>query len=319
MAINLFGVIMENNNSPTADQSAQRKSIHRWFPQYLYLLEILICIPIFYFVNKFLFNYYFGWAKLEYANYKLRINIALILIEVAILGFSYCLSRRSWYRHCLRALLFFVILLAAVFIVIMQPAWKQKYTIKTINKWSNNIIIHDDSPDYSLDPWNCKHYATWMRNLFGDDYFYKVWSIEINESDLTKIDLTPLGDLEYLDDLYIHNSQITDEEYEQIIRLPKLVSLSLDGSNITDEMLARINYIKNFQPKLELLSLENTKISDAGIAFLKYYKKLKWLYLDNTKITDAGLVYLKEFNGLKKLLRQQNSWVKFGSGRSPSV
>jgi hypothetical protein len=292
---------MEIDIHATTDQSNLQKHMNRRFHLYLYILEILICVPIFYYVNKFLFNYFFGWAKLELAKYEFQINLAVVLIETSFFVFLFFLSGRRWHRLCLHSLLFLVMFFAVVYIIIMQPAWKQKALVETIKKWGEYVVIHNDAPDHSLDPQNCKYYPRWLRDVFGDDFFYKVWSVKIKGSDLTKINLMPLGNLEYLDDIYIHNSQITDMEFEQIIKLPKLDSLSLDGSNITDEMLARISNIKNFQPKLRLLSLRNTKITDKGLVYLKIFTELRWLYLENTNITDDGIANLKGLSELNLL------------------
>ena len=49
------------------------------------------------------------------------------------------------------------------------------------------------------------------------------------------------------------------------------------------------------------LSLENTKISDAGIQRLKKCQKLEWLNLYRTQIGDAALKHLAAFPNLKHL------------------
>jgi hypothetical protein len=58
-----------------------------------------------------------------------------------------------------------------------------------------------------------------------------------------------------------------------------------------------LKVLKGF-PQLEWLSLNNTAITDAGLAHVKDLKKLKTLGLADTRITDKGLDYLK---GLKNL------------------
>jgi internalin A len=293
--------MLKTENSFTDDKPPQQKPARRWRSRHLYMLQVLICIPIFYQINKFLWNYYLGWARVEFASYEFCINLAIILMEIYLLAFWFCVTGYRWCRCCLHTLLFLVMCSAIAYIIVMQPAWKQKATVETIKKWGEDVVIHNDSPDYSLDPQNCRYYPRWLRDLFGDDYFYKVWSVQIRGSDLTNINLTPLEKLEYLDDIYIHNSQIIDRQFEQIIRLPKLDSLSLDGCNITNEMLARISNIKNLQPKLRLLSLENTKITDKGLGYLNNFKKLKWLYLDQSDITDDGILHLKGLSELNLL------------------
>ena len=47
--------------------------------------------------------------------------------------------------------------------------------------------------------------------------------------------------------------------------------------------------------------LQNTKITDAGLAHLKGLKTLAWLSLNGTKVGDAGLVHLKDLKQLEGL------------------
>jgi hypothetical protein len=52
---------------------------------------------------------------------------------------------------------------------------------------------------------------------------------------------------------------------------------------------------------LRHLNLINTKVSDAGMVYLKDCKDLKYLNLFNTKVTEAGMVYLKNCKALTHL------------------
>ena len=71
--------------------------------------------------------------------------------------------------------------------------------------------------------------------------------------------------------------------------------LDLSGPDTTDEVLAE--KLKGLTD-LEVLILDYTKVTDAGLGHLKVLTKLKYLHLSFTKVTDAGLVHLK---GLTKL------------------
>ena len=67
--------------------------------------------------------------------------------------------------------------------------------------------------------------------------------------------------------------------------------LDLEGQDVTDEQLGeRLKGLSN----LEVLDLESTKVTDAGLEHLKGLSKLEELYLDGTKVTDAGVQRLKE-------------------------
>jgi hypothetical protein len=71
--------------------------------------------------------------------------------------------------------------------------------------------------------------------------------------------------------------------------LPKLHLLSVEKSTVTDDGL---DAIEN-QTSLRYLWLEDTGISDAGLAHLRRMKSLQRLYLYNTNVTEAGVAALK--------------------------
>ena len=52
---------------------------------------------------------------------------------------------------------------------------------------------------------------------------------------------------------------------------------------------------------IEVLCLEDTQVTDAGLKHLKRLPKLSWLELGNTKVTDAGLEHLRSLTGLERL------------------
>ncbi|MBI4688719.1 MAG: leucine-rich repeat domain-containing protein [Nitrospirae bacterium] len=67
-------------------------------------------------------------------------------------------------------------------------------------------------------------------------------------------------------------------------------SISLAGTEISDEDLARLKVLKN----LRVLDLRDTKISDAGLIYLYDLKALRFLYLSNTIVSDVGIGKLKK-------------------------
>ena len=74
--------------------------------------------------------------------------------------------------------------------------------------------------------------------------------------------------------------------------------LNLRGQDVTDEQLGeRLQGLS----KLQLLSLDRTKVTDAGLEHLKGLSNLEWLYLRGTKVTNAGLEHLKGLSNLMGL------------------
>jgi hypothetical protein len=66
---------------------------------------------------------------------------------------------------------------------------------------------------------------------------------------------------------------------------------------------------------LEWLSLEDTKVSDAGLVHLARLSRLQTLSLRMTDVSDAGLPHLKPLSGLKKLSLEL-TWVSNDAGRA---
>jgi hypothetical protein len=72
--------------------------------------------------------------------------------------------------------------------------------------------------------------------------------------------------------------------------LSSLRGLSLDATRVTDaglECLAPLS-------KLSVLSLRRTAITDAGLVYLRGLTRLRVLNLEGTRVTDAGISRLRK-------------------------
>lgn len=90
---------------------------------------------------------------------------------------------------------------------------------------------------------------------------------------------------------------ITDAELVHFLMLPRLYSLDLSQSKVTDagmETLAKSATLAN-------LRLFSTQIGDAGVAALAAAPELQNLDLDKTPITDAALKSIAAYPGLRQL------------------
>ncbi|WP_078127801.1 hypothetical protein [Leptospira alexanderi] len=96
--------------------------------------------------------------------------------------------------------------------------------------------------------------------------------------------------LEYLNSLYPNSKPITKKELNEI------QDFGLTGSSIKDD---KLKYVLIF-PKLRSLSLTHTRISDAGLATLKD-SKIWSLDADDTFITNKSIKILKDWKYLKHL------------------
>lgn len=92
-------------------------------------------------------------------------------------------------------------------------------------------------------------------------------------------------------------SQLTDAGLPNLMKLPKLEFLILDGAGITDMGLAALGGCRS----LKQLSLRNVDVSDTGLHSLNGLDQLQSLVLSNTKITDAGIEQLLALKNLRSV------------------
>jgi hypothetical protein len=128
-----------------------------------------------------------------------------------------------------------------------------------------------------------------------------VYSSEFPESAAKRLIRQWLG-RDYVDDVievgFPQSRPVSDTDLSVLRALPKLKVLSLICSRVTDDGLDGLRWASH----LERLELLRTKVTDDGLAHLTKLKRLKWLWLNETKITDAGLAHLKRLPEIEVLL-----------------
>jgi hypothetical protein len=100
--------------------------------------------------------------------------------------------------------------------------------------------------------------------------------------------LEPLKD--YIAQLDLGRTIITDAGLKTVAQLSRLVSLDLRQTKITDAGLEALTGLKN----LQAINLFGTEITDAGVKHLASIKSLKQVTLFQTKATPAGVAELKK-------------------------
>ena len=97
----------------------------------------------------------------------------------------------------------------------------------------------------------------------------------------------------------LHHTKVSDADLEQLrILAPRLRSLTLNGTGITDEGMKSIGQM----PMLQTLVLSETRIGDAGLQQLQRLTEMRELSLYHARVTDEGLAYLKAMKNLNTLL-----------------
>ncbi|MDA1275819.1 MAG: hypothetical protein O2960_17515 [Verrucomicrobia bacterium] len=93
------------------------------------------------------------------------------------------------------------------------------------------------------------------------------------------------------------NPHVADSDLEGFSALSKLTDLSLEGTRVGD---AGMLFLKDLH-ELEWLNVYQTQMGDEGLRHISGLKRLKHLPVGGTRITDAGLAYLKKLENLQYL------------------
>jgi len=206
----------------------------------------------------------FQWLPFsENKGWTVLIVVAVICVAVVLLllwcGISLVLRRR--FQFSIRSLLLLVLAVAVAcswLAVEMRRAERQKDAVEAIRAADAAQIYDYDSPE--TEP------PTWLRELFGDDFFGdRIWWVFMSE-------------------------QSGDEDLERVSELSGLKILICQSHGVTD---AGVEHLKG-AAQLEVLDLNGTQVTDAGLVYLKGLTNLRVLCVGGTSVTEEGVRKLRE-------------------------
>lgn len=123
--------------------------------------------------------------------------------------------------------------------------------------------------------------------------------IYLSDTPLTDSGIAHLAAIEGLQQLALKNTEITAQGLAKLQELTTLERLWLDSTPIGDEAVALI--ARSF-PRLEVLFIGDTGVTDAGVSELAALSSLAVLNLEATEVSDASIPTLA---GMKNLVRIQ--------------
>ena len=103
-----------------------------------------------------------------------------------------------------------------------------------------------------------------------------------------------LGKLSYLETLEANNSNLDDADLESLVNCTTLKKLTISDTSVTGAGLAFVAKL----PQLINLGLDGLPIQDDSVAALDSLTGLKRLYLGGTQVTDRGIASLASLTGL---------------------
>jgi uncharacterized protein (TIGR03067 family) len=114
-------------------------------------------------------------------------------------------------------------------------------------------------------------------------------NIWLSDSDVTATGIKLLNALPDLEILWLQNMPAADAALGEL-NLPKLKSLNLAKSSVTDEGLGKLPVL----PALQDLTLSGPKVTDAGLKHFQKQPNLESVWLDETKVSKAAVEELKK-------------------------
>ncbi len=126
---------------------------------------------------------------------------------------------------------------------------------------------------------------------------------------LVQLGFTPLSDADIQRIAALPAEQQVEEVRKELMRRNpgfdgKIESRIEDG--VVTEFRIVTDHVTDIAPirlfnALQLLDLWSTKVGDAGLAYFKDCKNLRWLKLRGTQVTDSGLTHFKDYKNLMDL------------------
>ena len=215
-------------------------------------------------------------------------------------------DRRRWFRFGLRTLMLALTVLCVWLGFKVNAARRQREAVQAILQAGGEVAYdYQTVPVPSVpDSFNINRNATlsaptWLRSLFGDDFFCNVILVNFNNGLSPDFDLDRLASLPSIRRLNIRSSpantgatpprrSIRDADLAALAKLSQLRELLLVRQEIEGPGLQSLVGLKH----LKQLHLARTLINDAGLEQVGKLTTLENVVLTPDRITDAGWHYL---------------------------
>lgn len=108
--------------------------------------------------------------------------------------------------------------------------------------------------------------------------------------------------------LWSNRSTVNDDDIRALPRLPRVVSVKVRATNITDKMVKAFAELRH----LLLLDLGETVISDLQVSDLGEMPALQTLFLDSTRITDGSIPSIVKLRQLRNVCLENTAVTASG-------
>jgi hypothetical protein len=155
------------------------------------------------------------------------------------------------------------------FAVKLYQARKQREAVEEVVRLGGFVWY-----DYQVD--SGSQWASWLRQMLGDDFFHSVVGV---------IFQPPMGT-----DISNEIPVVRDEHLILLRAFPKVRFITITSKAVTD---SGVEHLGNLE-ELERLDLQETQVGDTGLDYLKTLARLRELYLYGTKVTPEAVQRLQQ-------------------------
>lgn len=224
---------------------------------------------------------------------------------------------RRWFQFSLRTCLIILTLLAFWLGYVSIPAREQRAAVARINELGGSLQYDyqvGSNPDWSPAGWTAlapKQIAMvgsdptsspagwpWLRRLVGDEYFQDVVYVNLDQSEVRDADFCVLGKLRGTKTLSLNGTDISDEGLASIRGMSELNYLGLMKTKVMSEGVRRLPPPRNGS----IVLLGDTRVGDEALTNLSGCVHLG---LDGTRITSQGVKQMANFKNLRVLSLQR--------------
>jgi hypothetical protein len=216
-------------------------------------------------------------------------------------------DRRRWFRFGLRSLMIALTVLCVWLGLKVNAARRQHAAVQAILQAGGEvsydyqivpITLPGYTEDYNIDRKAVSSVPSWLRSVFGDDFFRNVTDVGFYHNIPAGFDLNRLIDLPTIRGVAIRANPaaeinvplrpIRDAELAVFGRLSRLHQLRLFGQEVEGPGMQSLVGLSH----LRQLGLYGTIINDEGLKQIGKLTTLQNIMLTADRISDAGLQYL---------------------------
>jgi len=189
-------------------------------------------------------------------------------------------------RISLRTLFFAVTLCALALGIVAHRATRQRDLVRSLAA-GNGVVFYDFqvTADGRLAPDRTSPLPAWLVETLGVDLLHHVVWLRLEGPQVTDATLAAAVRLPRLETLHLCKTSVSERGLVQLARLKALRVLTLNTPEVGDDLLARLARL----PALRELEIFSALVTDDGLRKLSACPSLERVWFEDTDVSEAGL------------------------------